>query len=211
MTTTTTETKEVTSDLVPGVGAIPPRKSIHEIIQREVGDLGIIVNTTTKEVVKEDGTVETVIHNEFVGFKEGYDTVHKFFATTECWFPGCDELRKQYDAAVSALGDASCVPCKKGAITRQFVPKVKAALDAHRAAGGSHPNNVKYKTSAPIIYVPESSTADKDNKNTGTVEVSGSGSKGVKGIGTFQKLLRRTANGIKKVFRAGKTKGEGSK
>lgn len=205
MTATETETKEVTLDLVPGVGAIPRRKSIHEIIQREVGDLGIIVNTTTKEVVKEDGTVETVTHNEFVGFKEGYDTVHRFFATTECWFPGCAELRKQYDAAVNALGDESCVPCKKGAITRQFVPKVKAALDAHIAAGGTHPNAVKYKISTPTIYASESTTADKDNKNTGTSEVSGSGSKGVKGIGTFQKLLRRAASGIKKVFGVNKT------
>ena len=144
-------------------------------------------------------------------FKEGYDTVHKFFATKECWFPGCDELRKQYDAAVSALGDASCVPCKKGAITRQFVPKVKAALDAHLAAGGTHPDTLKYKISAPITYASKSATTDKDNENTGTVEVSGSGSKGVEGIGTFQKLLRRATSGIKKVFGAGKTKRKGSK
>lgn len=211
MTTTETETKEVTPDPVPGVGSISRHKSIHEIIQREVGDLGIIVNTTTKEVVKDDGTVETVTHNEFVGFKEGYATVHKFFATTECWFPGCDELRKQYNAAVSALGDESCVPCKKGAITRQFVPKVKAALDAHLATGGTHPDTIKYKILAPTIYASESATTDKDNKNTGTVEVPGPRGKGIKGTGTFQQLLRRASNGIKKIFRAGKTKGENSK
>lgn len=204
----TMESKDASVDTASGSNITPQRKSMQEIIQREVDKLGIIVNTTTREVVKEDGTVETVTRNEFVGFKEGYDVVHKFFATTECWFPGCEDLRKQYDSAVNALGDESCVPCKKGAITRQFVPKVKAALDAYTSSGGTHPDSVKYKISTPTTYAPKSTSPDKNSTNTGTSEVSGPGSKSIKGIRALQKLLRRASSGIKKIFGANKTTGE---
>jgi hypothetical protein len=55
----------------------------------------------------------------------------KFFTDTPCWFAGCEDLRKAYEAEIEDAGGESCTGCQKGAITRKYVPQVRALLKTH--------------------------------------------------------------------------------
>jgi len=47
--------------------------------------------------------------------------VMRFFASdSDCWFPECEQLRKEWESFVSANGGADCTDCERGKLIRQF-------------------------------------------------------------------------------------------
>lgn len=55
-----------------------------------------------------------------------------------CWFDGCEELRKEYQAEIDKAGakkaDGTCTDCEKGAIMRMFADRVKLAIKNSKRA-----------------------------------------------------------------------------
>lgn len=198
-------------ELSQGNGVTLKKDSVDAIISRELEGTGLKFKTIEERVVQPDGTVKIKHHRQFEGVVEGYEAVYKFLAGNPCWFMGCEQLRKEMDTALENAKAAGCSECEARSIRRKFIPKIKAAIDAHIAAGGSNPKTIQAKPHVKINRVTKSATTSTETINTGTVEVPGSGGKGTKGTGTFQQLLRRASDGIKKIFGAGKTKGESSK
>lgn len=203
---------KVEYDLHPGLGIVPVRtmETLQEKLYNEIGVQHEI--RITKEKTSDGREIEkktTVI----TGVDESFKPVYAFFAGSPCWFLGCEQLRSEFNAAIEASGGSKCQGCARGAIIREFTPRVKAAMDAHLASGGAPYKAQKPK---PIIIIGDGksstiSTAQSQNENTRTVEVSGSGSKSPERTGTFKQLLRRTTDGIKKIFGTSQTERKGSK
>lgn len=62
--------------------------------------------------------VNSPIHKDILPF---------FTHTSPCWFPGCEELRVEYNRELEKLG-TDCPACHRGALMRKFAPRVKDAL-----------------------------------------------------------------------------------
>ena len=208
---TETKTTKIEFELSPEVGLIQKKSSINEIITQELEGTGLKFSTIEEKVEQPDGTVKIQYRRQFEGVVEGYEAVYKFLAGNPCWFMGCEQLRNEMDTALENAKASGCSECEARSIKRRFIPKIKAAIDAHVAAGGSNPKTIQAKPYIKINRVTKSTTSNTETLNTGIVEVSGSGGKSIKGTGAFQQLLRRASNGIKKIFGISKTKGENSK
>ena len=52
----------------------------------------------------------------------------RFFAGADCWFDGCLGLRTAYDEELAEIGGKGCSACKKGALTRKYLPRVLDAI-----------------------------------------------------------------------------------
>lgn len=64
----------------------------------------------------------------------------------KCWFEGCEQLVTEYQNAVeTAKQNGGCSSCKKGAITREYLRKFRAALPP------SELNKVAQPTSPPVV------------------------------------------------------------
>ena len=208
----TTDThKKMEFELSQGDGVTLKKNSLDTLISRELEGTGLKFTTVEERIVQPDGTVKIKQHRQFDGVVEGYEAVYKFLAGNPCWFMGCEQLRSELDTALENAKASGCSECEARSIKRRFIPKIKAAIDAHVAAGGSNPKTIQAKPHIKINRVTKSTTSSTETINTGTVEVSGSGGESLKGTGTLQQLLRRAANGIKKIFGVSKTKGESSK
>ena len=60
----------------------------------------------------------------------------KFFSDhSECWFDGCEEMRKKYKEELDKL-PPNCPNCQKGALIRKYKEKIKPLLKAHHAKNG---------------------------------------------------------------------------
>jgi hypothetical protein len=56
-------------------------------------------------------------------------TAMRFFSTeSPCWFEGCEELRAKYAQELESIGGDACPACKRGALTRKYLPMVIAKL-----------------------------------------------------------------------------------
>lgn len=64
--------------------------------------------------------------------EEEKEATKLFIDSYKCWFEGCQELRDAYKKELASLGDASCVPCKKGAIWRKYIRKTVEAIKSQR-------------------------------------------------------------------------------
>lgn len=81
----------------------------------------VVDKVTGKPVMK---IVTTPVHIP----DEEKEATKLFIDSYECWFDGCEELRRQYKQELAALSDENCVPCKKGAIWRKYIRKTVEAL-----------------------------------------------------------------------------------
>lgn len=55
--------------------------------------------------------------------------IFKFFSSYQpCWFEGCEEMKKNYQADLDTNGGESCPSCTRGQIIRRYVPLIKKAL-----------------------------------------------------------------------------------
>lgn len=95
----------------------------------------------------------------------------------ECWFGGCEGLRKQYLADLEEAGGASCPDCKRGAIIRKYMPIVRDAI-----------RNSKDEKLTNVV-------------SAGSVGVSGPAEGSGSGAAKNESLLRRAASYLKKVFK----------
>jgi len=117
-----------------------------------------------------------------------------FFADPDapCNFPGCQEFQRQYKTALEAAGGAACTSCEKGRIMRRMSPNIIKAMGLGLD-----------KTNDSVVQSSQNNESATVNQNTGTVEVSGSGSESTEGALVRPSLLRRAAACIKKIFGAG--------
>lgn len=208
---TDTKTTKMEFELSPDIGLIQKKSSFNEIITQELEGTGLKFSTIEEKVEQPDGTVKIRYRRQFEGVVEGYEAVYKFLAGNPCWFLGCEQLREELNTAITNAKASGCSECEARSIKRRFIPKIKAAIDAHVAAGGENPKTIKPRPIIKINRDVKSPTAGKKNSDTRIVEVPGSGSTSIKRTGAIEKLLRRTANCIKKIFRTSKTKGESRK
>ena len=198
-------------ELSPDVGLIQKKSSFNEIITQELEGTGLKFSTIEERIEQPDGTVKIQHRRQFEGVVEGYEAVYKFLSGNPCWFLGCEQLREELNTAIANAKASGCSECEARSIKRRFIPKIKAAIDAHIAAGGENPKTIKPKPIIKINRNVKSPTAGKKNSDTRIVEVSGSGDTCLEGTEPFKELLRRTTDCIKKIFRTRKTKGESRK
>lgn len=102
----------------------------------------------------------------------------------ECWFEGCEELRRKYREEYDAAGgDEGCTSCQKNKIMRKYARLVKEAT-----AGRSYDyESAKYNGKV----------------GAGSKHVPGPGAEGTQGAGGFWKsLLRRATSRARKILRA---------
>lgn len=208
---TDTKTTKMEFELSPDVGLIQKKSSFNEIITQELEGTGLKFSTIEERIEQPDGTIKIQHRRQFEGVVEGYEAVYKFLAGNPCWFLGCEQLREELNTAIANAKASGCSECEARSIKRRFIPKIKAAIDAHVAAGGENPKTIKPKPIIKINRNVKSPAADKEISDTRVVEVPGSGDTCLEGTAAFQELLRRTADCIKKIFRTRKTKGESRK
>lgn len=208
---TDTKKTELEFEISPGVGLIQKKSSFDEIVTQELEGTGLKFSTIEERIEQPDGTIKIQRRRKFEGVVEGYEAVYKFLAGNPCWFLGCEQLREELNIAMANARASGCSECEARSIKRRFIPKIKAAIDAHVASGGENPKTIKPRPIIKINRDVKSPTAGEKNSDTRIVEVPGSGSASIERTGALSKLLRRTTDCIKKIFRTRKTKGESRK
>lgn len=135
-----------------------------------------------KPIVGDDGNVVTHEAVHIISVPADEQAAIDFFADDkECWFGGCEELRRKYNAEVDkAMSSGGCTSCQKNKIMRKYIELVKEELK----------RNEKLEN------------IDGGSRHTGTEQVSGPSGKGDEGAGEKQGMLRRAASRIKKILRA---------
>lgn len=58
---------------------------------------------------------------------EDQAAIRFFLPNYECDFPGCEELKREFDQEVAKAGGSGCKGCARGGIMRRFLPRVKEA------------------------------------------------------------------------------------
>lgn len=94
-------------------------------------DVLVPVKDNDGNIVKDDKTgkplmriVTTAVHIPEIE----KEATKLFIDSYDCWFDGCEELRKQYKEELAAISKESCPPCKKGQIWRKYIRKTVEAL-----------------------------------------------------------------------------------
>lgn len=116
--------------------------------------------------------------------------VNKFYSKyTECWFEGCEELRKRYNEALKKAGETrECTSCQKGAIMRQFEPEVRALIQQHMQ-----------KEDAAKKQQPKEKQ-DERHPDPRPEQVSGSNGESKEGASKQKTMLRRAADRFAALF-----------
>lgn len=208
---TATKKTELEFEISPDVGLIQKKSSFDEIVTQELEGTGLKFSIIEERIEQPDGTIKIQRRRQLEGVVEGYEAVYKFLAGNPCWFLGCEQLREELNTAMANAKASGCSECEARSIKRRFIPKIKAAIDAHVAAGGENPKTIKPRPIIKINRDVKSPASGEKNSDTRIVEVPGSGSASIERTGALEKLLRRTTDCIKKIFRTRKTKGESRK
>ena len=157
-------------------------------------DRGYKAEIIEAEIPNEDGTITKRRSVKILHTPPHEKALAAFFANPDapCNFPGCKEFQRQYKEALKVAGGAKCSSCEKGRIMRSMGPNILKAMGIGLD-----------KTQYSVVQSSQNNEPATVNQNTGTIEVSGSGSESPAGAVVKPSLLRRAAACIKKVFGAG--------
>ena len=167
--------------------------SVEYALQR-LQERGFKAEIIEAEVTNPDGTKTKRRSVKILHTPPHEKALAAFFADPDapCDFPGCKEFQRQYKTALEAAGGAACTSCEKGRIMRSMSPNIIKAMGLGLD-----------KTNGSVVQSSQNNEPATVNQNTGTVEVSGSGSESPEGTLVKPSLLRRAAASIKKIFGAG--------
>lgn len=57
-----------------------------------------------------------------------FQRIMSFFSAAPCWFPECEELRRQYREELEALGGPDCPDCQQGSLIRKYTDIIEDLL-----------------------------------------------------------------------------------
>ena len=129
-----------------------------------------------------------------------------FFTDSGLPIPGAAKLKERYNKELKLLNERSetgtCMPCQKGALTREYLPLVRKLIAANNKVRENSLNEAINETtgSKQPENTHQETHYDEQNTDTGTVELSGASSTSSEGAKKHEGVLRRAKRYIEKIL-----------
>lgn len=137
-----------------------------------------------------------------------------FFTESGLPIPGAAKLKERYNKELKLLNERSetgtCMPCQKGALTREYLPLVRKLIAANNKVRENSLNDAINEVTEPKQkqITHQETNYEEQNTDTGIVELPGASGPSTEGDKKRESVLRRAKRYIEKILSISKRETE---